>query len=187
MMKSATCRIHYFATTAEAYDASQSSDCVEQGDILVIESEKVVGIATTWPFAITPASGKLHSLTPGFSASDIAANGDYPDHSAAAVAIAESLGFIPRANLLKDPVIVAAVIAIAAAADRNSCIDSASLRAECIAGDIGGWMHIPAIRACTFSQWTAAMMHMAACLELNEKHECRWQRNYNVAMELRGN
>jgi hypothetical protein len=57
--------VHYFESTGEAYDACQCDENIKNGDVLVIESEGVVGVADTWPFAITEAHGALHSFTKG--------------------------------------------------------------------------------------------------------------------------
>lgn len=54
--------IHSFASSGIAYDATQCDDAVKTGDILVIESEGVVGVAYTWPFAVTEKHGDLHQL-----------------------------------------------------------------------------------------------------------------------------
>jgi hypothetical protein len=54
--------IHSFASSGLAYDATQCDDAVKTGDILVIESEGVVGVAHTWPFAVTEKHGDLHQL-----------------------------------------------------------------------------------------------------------------------------
>jgi len=54
--------IHRFASTGEAYDATQCDSDIENGDVLVIAAEGVVGIADTWPFAVTENFGKLHRL-----------------------------------------------------------------------------------------------------------------------------
>ena len=54
--------IHKFDSTAEAYDACQCDEDIKRGDLLVIESEGVVGVADTWPYAITEAHGELHQL-----------------------------------------------------------------------------------------------------------------------------
>lgn len=56
---------HHFSSTQEAYDACQCDDTVKNGDILVIASERVVGIADTWPFAVTEPAGELHQVKPG--------------------------------------------------------------------------------------------------------------------------
>jgi hypothetical protein len=69
--------IHKFDTTGEAYDATQCDENVKKGDILIVESEKVVGIAYTWPVAITEAHGELHvisdtTLLTEFQSSDLA-------------------------------------------------------------------------------------------------------------------
>jgi hypothetical protein len=55
--------IHIFDTTGEAYDACQCDESVNKGDILFIPSEGVVGLADTWPIAITKAYGDLHTAT----------------------------------------------------------------------------------------------------------------------------
>ena len=54
--------IHKFESTREAYDACQCDEDIKRGDLLVIESEGVVGVADTWPYAITEECGDLHQL-----------------------------------------------------------------------------------------------------------------------------
>lgn len=55
-------KIHHYETTVAAYAATQSDDQVREGDVLIIESEGVVGLASTWPVAVTELSGELHHL-----------------------------------------------------------------------------------------------------------------------------
>ncbi|MEU9050100.1 hypothetical protein AB0D37_06805 [Streptomyces sp. NPDC048384] len=55
--------VHHFQDTTEAYDATQCREDIRDGDVLVIESENVVGLSWTWPFALTDAHGELHKLT----------------------------------------------------------------------------------------------------------------------------
>ncbi|MGW3860415.1 hypothetical protein ACWEDZ_02880 [Streptomyces sp. NPDC005047] len=52
-----------FYSTGEAYGACQTREEIRDGDVLVIEREKVVGIAETWPFALTARFGDLHLTT----------------------------------------------------------------------------------------------------------------------------
>ena len=59
-------RVRNFKSTGSAYDSVQTSDVIKKGDILVIKSEKVVGIADTWPFAVTVKHGDLHGLKEGY-------------------------------------------------------------------------------------------------------------------------
>jgi hypothetical protein len=54
-------RVHEFASTGDAYDATQCRDDISNGDTLVIASERVIGIADTWPVAVTVEFGKLHT------------------------------------------------------------------------------------------------------------------------------
>ena len=70
-----TRRHHGFATTGNAYDASQCDEAISTGDTLIVLDEQVVAVAMTWPFAITAEAGKLHSVAPpreGETLADIA-------------------------------------------------------------------------------------------------------------------
>lgn len=57
-------RVFVFGDTGEAYDACQCCDEIRSGDVLLIPSENVAGIADTWPFAVTAEAGNLHVLLP---------------------------------------------------------------------------------------------------------------------------
>ena len=54
--------IHKFDTTGEAYDAVQCDPEIKNGDFLFVPSEQVIGIAYTWPFALTKNHGALHTV-----------------------------------------------------------------------------------------------------------------------------
>nr|WTB35214.1 hypothetical protein OG781_42295 [Streptomyces sp. NBC_00830] len=55
--------VHRFDDTREAYDATQCRDDIRDGDVLVVEAEKVVGfLDAAWPVAITEAHGEFHGL-----------------------------------------------------------------------------------------------------------------------------
>lgn len=58
-----TRRHHAFASTGNAYDATQCDDAICTGDTLIVLPENVVGVAMTWPFAVTQAHGNLHALS----------------------------------------------------------------------------------------------------------------------------
>lgn len=62
---------HLFPSTSAAYDACQCDDRVATGDVLLVESEQVAGVAHTWPFAVTAQAGQLHQLAPGYTAADV--------------------------------------------------------------------------------------------------------------------
>ena len=53
-----------FETSGDAYDATQCLDAIQDGDTLVC-ADGVVGLAYTWPVAVTANFGKLHTLTDG--------------------------------------------------------------------------------------------------------------------------
>lgn len=56
-------RVHVFDSTSDAYDESQCNDNIKDGDILVIQSEGVIGIMMqAWPVAIvgTQHPGAFH-------------------------------------------------------------------------------------------------------------------------------
>jgi len=53
-------KTHTFNNSGEAYDFCQCHDATD-GDILIIPSEEVIGVADTWPLAITVPHGELHT------------------------------------------------------------------------------------------------------------------------------
>jgi len=55
-------QILHFESTGAAYDAAMSDDTIQTGDVLVITGEGVVGLADTWPVAVTLAAGQLHHV-----------------------------------------------------------------------------------------------------------------------------
>jgi hypothetical protein len=60
-------RCHVFESGCACYHASQTLPEIENGDVLVILEERaspVVGVACTWPFAVTRNAGGLHALSP---------------------------------------------------------------------------------------------------------------------------
>lgn len=60
-------QIHLLPSTVAA--------CLVQtdGDILIIESEKVIGVAAAWPFAVTVEAGQLHTFPPRPLSDDVLA------------------------------------------------------------------------------------------------------------------
>jgi hypothetical protein len=55
--------VHTFDSTGEAYDATQTDDSINDGDVLLIPSENVAGfLFKAWPVAITPEHGAFHTL-----------------------------------------------------------------------------------------------------------------------------
>jgi hypothetical protein len=51
---------------------------VSAGDVLVIETEKVIGISDTWPFAVTAAHGALHCVDTPFTPEIVALQSGIP-------------------------------------------------------------------------------------------------------------
>lgn len=83
--------VHRFGSTGEAYDMTQCSEGIHDGDLLVIEPERVVGfLRAAWPVAITAEHGELHTLT--VSAREIN-EGAYAANAAAAETLARELGY----------------------------------------------------------------------------------------------
>lgn len=94
-------KIHYCSSSREAYDASMCGQNFDErdheihevslGDILVVEDEKIVGIADVWPVAVTKTHGDLHTLKEGISLSGYFAK--FPGSAAKAREVAAELGF----------------------------------------------------------------------------------------------
>ncbi len=81
-----------YETSGEAYDASQCE--LQTGTVMHIPSEKVIGIADTWPMAVTIEIGKLHGIAQGYSLERFMRNvgfmaGDVQE----AVALADLMGY----------------------------------------------------------------------------------------------
>ncbi|MEN3280068.1 MAG: hypothetical protein V7607_1208 [Solirubrobacteraceae bacterium] len=98
--------VHEFESTSEAYDAVNVGETfsdqpvpVRNGDVLVVPSERVVGVAIhAWPTAITAERGCFHFLAPDASWSDV--NGeDYSQSYARAVLARTAM----HASLLSPP------------------------------------------------------------------------------------
>lgn len=53
--------VHSFPSSGAAYNACQSNDSIHDGDIIHVPSEGVVGLAGTWPAAVTKNYGQLHA------------------------------------------------------------------------------------------------------------------------------
>lgn len=51
-----------FESSGDAYDATQCDESIKCGDAFVVQSEGIVGLAWTWPVAVTVSSGELHSI-----------------------------------------------------------------------------------------------------------------------------
>lgn len=89
-------RIHAFETSGNAYDAVQTDERKATGDLLLILDEAVVGVAMTWPFAVTAEAGHLHQVAPKpqDTLSDLAASfGVEPAAVERAVKLARGLRF----------------------------------------------------------------------------------------------
>lgn len=55
-------RVHHFWTSSDALNASLAEGEVREGDVLVVVGERVVGLASTDPIAITVNAGALRAF-----------------------------------------------------------------------------------------------------------------------------
>ena len=92
-------QVHHYSDTGAAYSATQHDATVMNGDVLVIVDERVIGMAETWPFAITVEPGSLHQLDPTVATIKVLASAfdlsedDTRAALARAVDIADVLGY----------------------------------------------------------------------------------------------
>lgn len=89
-------RIHVFETSGNAYDAVQTDDRIATGDLLLVMDEAVVGVAMTWPFAVTAEPGHLHQVAPkaGSTFDQLATSlGVEPASMTRAVTLARQFGY----------------------------------------------------------------------------------------------
>tara|TARA_R100000329_G_scaffold11603_1_gene12610 strand:+ start:218 stop:841 length:624 start_codon:yes stop_codon:yes gene_type:complete len=84
-------RVWTFANSGDAYDCTQGDDDLKTGDVLLIPSEKVVGISDCYPFAITKEKGQLHGVEKGYKIEDIFVCNIDEDYKHKALKVARSL------------------------------------------------------------------------------------------------
>lgn len=93
-------KVHTFADSHEAYDASQTRDSIEDGDVLSVPSEHVIGVLVgAWPVAVIwdPDSqiGCFHRLADDTNVGDIDGK-DYGDSFELAVMVASERSPCPN-------------------------------------------------------------------------------------------
>lgn len=92
--------VHHFDTTGQAYDMCQWNEEIRPYDLLVVENSyshrRIIGLAWTWPYAVTKEQGHLHQL-----ANPAEEVKDQPK-ALQAVKLALTLGLIPIHELHQD-------------------------------------------------------------------------------------
>ncbi len=93
-------QIYHFTTTEDAYESAQIDETINDGDVLIIEPEKVVGLVGDFPIAVTEWTGNLHDLAAGDTLESLG----FSDKSIAlARDAAKTLGF-PLAVIDAEPI-----------------------------------------------------------------------------------
>lgn len=55
--------VHTFEDSAQAYDRTQTDGSIKSGDMLIVESEGIVGfLHQAWPIAVSESHGSLHKV-----------------------------------------------------------------------------------------------------------------------------
>ncbi len=95
--------VHYFEDGSEdAYDQTQYRDDIDDGDVLVVPGEGVVGFLNkAWPIAVTQQSGEFHRLTTtweNFLSSNEGAG--YEESVAKAKSVAQEMGLAVTSSRL---------------------------------------------------------------------------------------
>lgn len=93
--------LHLFQSSGAAYDACQCDAAIQNGAVLLIEGEGVVGLAGTWPVAITVAAGDLHIALEG-RLRDYLASMNMDRHLDRAISIARHMGFALNPELEEE-------------------------------------------------------------------------------------
>lgn len=73
--------VHSFPSSGAAYNACQSNDSIHDGDIIHVPNEGVVGLAGTWPAAVTKQIGQLHGFKDEIHADPRLLEIDQPDYA----------------------------------------------------------------------------------------------------------
>lgn len=85
-------KIWTFQNSGEAYDTIQCDDEINKGDIVLIPSEKIVGIADACPIAITSENGEFHQAIEGELAGYLLEK-EIDHHLSEAITMAAQFGF----------------------------------------------------------------------------------------------
>lgn len=100
-------RVHVYNTTSYAYDETQTSDEIRDGDVVIAEAESVVGILDgAWPFAVTVEHGEFHG--PPKRSAHLLYGGKFIESLTVALTEAYGRGFVvsplnaPRTDALID-------------------------------------------------------------------------------------
>ena len=157
--------VHYFHDDSEAYGASQCRDDIRDGDVLVIESEPIIGILVEmWPSAVTAETGEFHDMVADFRTfkdGRYAASVDVAEQAArdAGYALAEHAGVAkgsaPKHATHPDVVAARAVLGFlkaATLADHTDISKSADERDE----TVNGYVIEPCGGGRVAVYWTAA-------------------------------
>lgn len=81
-----------YRSTGDAYNMSQSG--LPNGTMLHVPTERVVGISTCWPLAVTVETGELHGVKPDADPERLLRDAKItPQHVQAAAALARSMGY----------------------------------------------------------------------------------------------
>lgn len=118
-------RVHRFDDTDTAYDITQTEERVHRGirdgDVLVVESEGVVGVLTNaWPVALTEAHGQFHLMSERYLIREMndgrfAASADVAERVAADL----GLSLMPQHRAPASPVVEASPAVDDPAADED--------------------------------------------------------------------
>jgi hypothetical protein len=96
-------KVHEFATSGEAYDASQTDDGIKDGDVLHVPAEGSAAVLlAAWPTAVAPGyvpdvNGAFGAPLPGYQIEDVIEAGQErgtyrsPGFYAEAIAVARAL------------------------------------------------------------------------------------------------
>jgi hypothetical protein len=102
--KIATPQVHVFDDSGDAYDASQCDDKIKDGDVLVVPSERVVGVLIeAWPVAVSTEHGEFHEATEAL------------DWSAVACIVGFTNGYEPGSEAITENVDYSGSVALAQA------------------------------------------------------------------------
>ena len=162
-------KIHHFDSTVRAYDATQSDDKIKKGDVLIIESEKVVGLADTWPIAVTELPGELHDLAPGYTLEKMG----FSDKSIAlARDAAKTLGFplfVPEKSVR--------------AYDANECLENViQARDE---AEVKAWDSLARYKFEMFGYWASSWVKFNQVLPRGLRVGSPFKRAVDLAREVR--
>jgi len=167
-------KIYHFDTSEDAYASAQTDEAINDGDVLIIESEKVVGLVGDFPIAVTEWTGQLHDLAAGDTFESLGFSDKSIDLARDA---ANTLGF-PLAVIDAEPTVE--LVSVGAA---DACLTNTLQARE--ESEVKAWDSLARYKFEMFGYWASAWVKFNQLLPKSHKAANPFKRAVHLARSVR--